>query len=304
MRIALIAHPSLGSKVLEAIIGQGETVTGVFIPGGDPLKDSPLKTVAQGNNIPFYEPADMKDSGVLEAMASGKPELGVLAFVQHIVPMVLLDCPEKGTIMYHPSLLPRHRGGSAMNWTLIHGDEKTGLTIIWPDAGIDTGPILLQKEIDVLPDDTVGSLFFDRLYPMGIVAINEAISLVKEGKSPRIPQDENRATYEPLCRENHGIINWAKPAQEVYNLIRGTNPQPGAVTTFKSGKLKIYDCRLDETVTKAAPGDIVLINDEGFVVACREGGILVRQVRPSASGKISAAEFIQNSGLKPGDRLG
>ena len=304
MRIVLIAHPSLGAKLLEAIVERGEEVVVVFIPGGDLSKPSPLQTLAQDRGIPFYEPARMKEPDVHEAMAAHKPELGVLAFVQDIVPVAVLNCPQKGTIMYHPSLLPRHRGGSAMNWTIIQGETRTGLSIIWPDAGIDSGPILLQKEVDILPDDTVGSLFFDRLYPMGISALTEAVQLVKEGKALRLPQDESRASYEPLCQERHGIIDWAKPGQEVYNLIRGTNPRPGASTTCRGEKLKIFDSRLGGSARWAAPGEVISLGDDGFSVACRGGSIMVRQVQPPASAKVSAAEFARNVGLSMGDRLG
>jgi methionyl-tRNA formyltransferase len=206
--------------------------------------------------------------------------------------------------MYHPSLLPRHRGGSAINWAIIQGDTKTGLSIIWPDAGIDSGPILLQKEVSILPDDTVGSLFFDKLYPMGVAALLEAIQLVKEERAPRIPQDESRATYEPLCREQHGIINWAKPGREVYNLIRGTNPRPGASTICQGEKLKVFDSRLIGSVPESAPGEVIMVGAEGFLVACRDGGIMVKQVQPPGSAKISAVEFVRKANLKNGDRLG
>jgi methionyl-tRNA formyltransferase len=304
VRIVLITHPSLGAKLLEAMLKMGEEVVSVFIPGGDSSRPSPLKTLAQDNDIPVHEPGQIKDAGVGEAMATYQPELGVLAFVQDIVPVAVLNCPRKGMIMYHPSLLPKHRGGSAMNWAIIQGETKTGLSIIWPDAGIDSGPILLQKEVDILPDDTVGSLFFDKLYPMGIEALTEAIQLVKEGRAPRIPQDESRATYEPLCQERHGIINWAEPNQEVYNLIRGTNPRPGASTTYRGEKLKIFDSRLINLAPGAAPGEVILVNDEGFSVASKDGSIMVRQVQLPGSGKISAAEFAENVNLRKGDRLG
>jgi methionyl-tRNA formyltransferase len=304
VRIVLTAHASLGSKLLEAVLKEGEAVAAVFIPGGDPLKPSPLKTLAEETGIPVHEPAHMKEAGVYEAMATCKPELGVLAFIQDIVPVAVLNCPRRGTIMYHPSLLPRHRGGSAMNWAIIQGESKTGLSIIWPDAGIDSGPILLQKEINILPDDTVGSLFFNKLYPMGVDSLVEAIKLIKEGKAPRIPQDESRATYEPLCQPRHARIDWTKPVQEVYNLIRGTNPRPGATTTYRGERLKIFDSGLISSPPAVVPGEIVFVSDEGFVVACQGGSIMVRQVQPSDSGKISAPDFVSNTGLKKGDRLG
>ena len=304
MRIVLISHPSLGSKLLEAILKKGEAVVSVFIPGGDSSRPSPLKILAQDSGIPVYEPVRMKAAGVCEAMAPYKPELGVLAFIQDIVPVAILNCPQNGVIMYHPSLLPKHRGGSAMNWAIIQGESRTGLSIIWPDAGIDSGPILLQEETQILPDDTVGSLFFDRLYPMGVAALTEAIQLVEEGRASHIPQDESQATYEPLCQERHGIISWTKAAREVYNLIRGTNPRPGASTTYRGERLKIFDSGLAGPAPEAAPGEVVLVNNEGFRVACLGGSIMVRQVQPPAAGKVSAAEFAENVSLRNGDRLG
>ena len=303
MRIVLFAHPSLGAKLLEALIDHGEEVAAVFIPGSDPAKSSPLKVTAMKYNIPFHEPGHMKDSGVYETLTQYRPELGILAFVQDLVPTSILDCPAQGTIMYHPSLLPRHRGGSAINWTLIMGDEKTGLSIIWPDDGIDTGPILLQKEVAVSPDDTVGSLYFDKLYPMGIEAMVEAVELIKQGRAPRLTQDESRATYEPLCRERHAIIDWKQPARTVYDLIRGSNPRPGASTTYNGSKIRILDSAMLPDIT-AKPGEVVRVDEAGFVVACREGGILVRQLKPAGGEKTSAADFIKAAGLIPGAYLG
>jgi len=303
MRIVLIAHPSLGSKFLEAIL-EKEVVAAVFTPGGDPEQPGPLKELADKNGIPVHQPRHMKDAGVYGSIASYKPDLGVMAFVADIVSLAILDCPRLGTIMYHPSLLPKHRGGSVLNWPIIQGETKTGLTIIWPNQGIDTGPILLQKAVDILPDDTMGSLFYNKLYPMGVEALVEAIQLVKAGKAPRIPQDNSQATYEPLCREQHGIIDWTKPAQEVYNLIRGTNPQPGASTTWQGQKLKIFDSELIKSAPAGTLGEVTSINEEGFAVACRGGSILVKRVQPAGSGKLNAAEFIKNAKLKKGDRLG
>jgi methionyl-tRNA formyltransferase len=286
------------------MIENREEVVAVIAPVDNQEKPGPLKVLAEAQNIPVHQPARMKETEVLEIMASYKPELGVLAFVSDLVPPALLNCPSQGTIMYHPSLLPRHRGGSAINWTVIQGDTKTGLTIIWPDAGIDTGPILLQKEAAISLDDTVGSLFFDKLYPMGIAAMIEAIQLVKEGKAPRIPQDDSRATYEPLCRTEHAIIDWQKPAPEVYNLIRGTNPQPGASTTWQGQQLKIYDCQLIRSTSGSSPGEIISVTENEFTVAGRDGGILVKKVRPAGSSKIDASVFIREANLKVGMCLG
>ncbi|MBM4430459.1 MAG: methionyl-tRNA formyltransferase, partial [Chloroflexi bacterium] len=231
------------------------------------------------------------------------PELNVLAFVTEILPLQILNYPKLGTIQYHPSLLPKHRGGSAINWAVINGASKTGLTIFWPDEGIDTGPILLQKEVEISPDDTVGSLYFDKLFPLGVEALVESIRLVKQGKAPRIPQDESQATYEGLCTEKDAYIDWSQPAQQVYDLIRGANPQPGATTFYKGKKLKIYDSELIKEPAQA-PGETVAITERGIVVSAQDGLILVKRVLPEdAARKISALEYSQLANLRVGDRL-
>ena len=304
MRLVLIAHSLMGAKVLEALVKAQKEIVAVLVPGGDPENPGPLEKLATQNSIPVHQPSHMKDAGVYESMAVYGPDLGVLAFVQDILPSAVLNCPEKGTIMYHPSLLPKHRGGSAINWAIIQDEKKTGLSIIWIDEGIDTGPILLQKEVDIAPDDTVGSLFRNKLYPMGVDALVEAINLVEEGKAPRIPQDSSQATYEPLCREEHGIINWARSAQEVYNLIRGTNPKPGASTTWQGQRLKIFNSRLAKSPPSAMPGEVISVGEDGFSVACLDGSIMINEVQPVGSSKISAATFAKDVNLNKGGRLG
>jgi len=226
----------------------------------------------------------------------------VMAFVTDIVPESILSHPRLGTIQYHPSLLPRHRGGSAINWAVINGETRTGLTIFWPDKGIDTGPILLQKEIDIAPDDTVGSLYFNKLFPLGIEAVKESIELIRQGKAPRIPQDESQATYESLCTQ--AVVDWNQPADKIYNLIRGTNPQPGATTSYRGAPFKIFDSERRTGNVKGAPGEVIEISESGFLVAAPGGAILIKRVQPKGSPKIAAADFIAQSGLKSGDYLG
>jgi methionyl-tRNA formyltransferase len=209
-----------------------------------------------------------------------------------------------GTIQYHPSLLPRHRGGSAINWAVINGETRTGITIFWPDGGIDTGPILLQKEVEISPDDTVGSLYFEKLFPLGVEALAEAVEMIKKGTAPRIPQDESQATYEGLCTEKDSIIDWSAPIDRVYNLIRGTDPQPGATTYFRGKKLKVFDAKPVYDMAGGLPGRIIDRGADGFVVSVKHGGILVRKVQLDKSPKVEAAEFARQAGLAPNDRLG
>jgi methionyl-tRNA formyltransferase len=303
MRIVLIGQAAFGEKVLEAILEAGEEVVGVFCPPDVSSKPNALRQLAERHDIPVHQPQRMRDPGVFETFQQLQPDLNMMAFVTDIVPERILNLPRCGSIQYHPSLLPRHRGGSAINWAIIHGDRKTGLTIFWPDRGIDTGPILLQKEVEIASDDTTGSLYFDKLFPLGVEAIVTAIKMVSDGTAPKITQDEALATYEPLCTEERSRIDWARPADTIYNLIRGCNPQPGATTTWRGQRLKVFDCQRQLLPQTVAPGEVTGIAADGFSVAASDGTILVKRVQFQGQAKIKAAEFTAGSGLKVGDRL-
>ena len=302
MRIVLIGQAAFGEKTLEALVDMGEEVVGVYTTPDIPGRENPLKQRALQLNIPVFQPEIMRAPQVFEECTRLKPDLNVMAFVTDIVPESILNCPKLGTIQYHPSLLPKHRGGSAINWAVINGETRTGLTIMWVDKGIDTGPILLQKEVDIAPDDTMGSLYFNRLFPMGIEAIKESLELIRQGRAPRVPQDEAHATYEGLCMQ--AAIDWNEPAQKIYNLIRGTNPQPGAITRLGDTQFKVFDSELRTGDIKGAPGEVIEITESGFLVAAQGGAILIKRVQPKGSPKIAAADFIAQSGLKLGDQLG
>ena len=304
MRIVLFGQAAFGEKVLEALVKNGEEVVGVYTSPDVPGKANPLKELALQLEIPVFQPERMRAPKVYDEYIKLKPELNVMAFVTDILPESILKYPRLGTIQYHPSLLPKHRGGSAINWAVINGETKTGLTIFWPEKGIDTGPILLQKEVEISPDDTVGSLYFNKLFPLGIEAIVESIELIKRGTAPRIPQDESQASYEGLCAEKDAVINWHQPASQIYNLIRGTNPQPGATTSLDNRWFKIFDSELRAGVAGGSPGEIIDINSQGFVVAATDGAIFVKRVQVAGSPKITAADFAAQVGLKAGDRLG
>jgi methionyl-tRNA formyltransferase len=302
MRIILVGQGPFGEKVLEALIKKGEDVVGIFTPP-DKRGDA-MKELAEKSKVPFYRPAQMKDPGLLSIFRELKPDLAILAFVTDIIPERLLTVPSIGTLCYHPSLLPRHRGASGINWAIIQGDIRTGLTIFWVDKGIDTGPILLQKEVEVGPNDTTGSLYFSTLFPMGIDAIVEAVELIKKGKAPRIPQDESKATYEPPCDDRVASVDFEKSINDIYNLIRGCDPQPGAYTTFKGKKVRFYDARMTPSASGRKPGEIVAIEEGGLYAVAKGGTIKVGKLRVDKGEKIGPIEFARLVDLKVGDRLG
>jgi methionyl-tRNA formyltransferase len=307
VKIALIGQAAFGNAVLEALLKQGEdSVVGVFCPPDAPGQAlDPVKEAARAAAIPCFQFKRLRSAEAIAQFRALAPDLGVMAFVTDIVPVEILQAPRLGTIQYHPSLLPRHRGPSSINWPIIFGEKETGLTIFWPDAGLDTGPILLQKRTPIGPDDTQGSVYFERLFPMGVEALVEAVALVRAGRAPRIAQDESQASYEGWCRDEHAAIDWSQPAQRVYDLIRGCNPRPGAHTLCYAARLRVFDCELRAGDPGGAPGTVVALGAAGFEVAAGSGGrLLVKRVQPEGGRKLPAAEYAASTRLTVGGRLG
>jgi methionyl-tRNA formyltransferase len=302
MRIVLVGQGPFGEKVLDTLVSRGEDVVGVFCPKDK--RGEAMAATAEGSGVALFRPDKMKDAEVQETYLELRPDLVILAFVTDIIPEALLDIPPIGTICYHPSLLPRHRGASGINWAVIQGDTRTGLTILWVDKGIDTGPILLQKAIAITPEDTTGSLYFNSLFPLGVQAIVEAVDLIKSGKAPKIFQDDALATYEPPCDEKFAGIEWSKPAREVYNLIRGCDPQPGAYSTLKGEKVKFYKASLIEATEEITPGQVIRIGSGEVVVALKGGALKIGKMKAEKGAKLDADEVAKEMGLKVGMRFG
>lgn len=246
----------------------------------------------------------MKNPEVYDMYVKLKPDLVILAFVTDIIPGRLIDLSSLGTICYHPSLLPRHRGASAINWAIMMGDTRTGITIFWVDKGIDTGPILLQKEVEIGPYETTGTLYFNTLFPMGVHAMVEAVELIKKGKAPRIPQDDSKATYEPPCDDRVAALDFERPLKDVYNFIRGCDPQPGAYTTFRGRRVRLYDAKMESFPIEEKAGEIISLDEDGVQIAVMEGIIRIGKLRVEKGEKVGALEFSKLTDLKMGDRFG
>jgi methionyl-tRNA formyltransferase len=267
-----------------------------------------LKDAAIAAGIPVVQPASYRKQEVWEEFRLLSPDLQVMAFVTLFVPEEFLNIPTFGSIQYHPSLLPKGRGASAINWPIIQGETETGLSIFWPDNGLDTGDVLLQKKTPISDTDTLGSVYFDRLFPMGVEAMMESIDLVKAGKAPRIKQDESLATYEGRCLADNAKIDWGKPWRQIDRMIRGCNPAPGAWTTLDGKTLQVFDVKplpaKDPKGIGGKVGEIVEIADDGFSVACADGRIKILRVKPADGGKAAAADFAKTIALATGTRLG
>src|SRR6476646_3309468 len=305
MRIVLVGQQDFGKAVLEAFLARGEQVAGVFCAPEKPgARPDALKVAAQEKGVQLFQFQSLKSPEAREAMKKLSADIGIMAFVLQFAPQDFVSIPKHGTIQYHPSLLPKYRGPSSINWPIIRGDRKTGLTIFRPTDGLDEGPVLLQKETDVGPDDTLGTVYFDRLFPMGVKAMLEAADLVVARKHRETVQDESQASYEGWCRKAEARLYWANHVDFIYNTIRGCNPAPGAWTTLAGAELQIFDARKHLVRTfgavKGKIGEVVEVTDKSFQVTAQGGRIEVQRAKLGDGKKVAATELIASGAIKAG----
>ena len=276
MRIALIGQAPFGAAVFERLVADGHEIVGVFTPrereGGRP---DPLAQAARDAGITLVQPRRWQRRGVVNEdvvaeYEATKPELNVMAFVTQIIPSRVLEFPPLKTIQYHPSILPRHRGRSAINHAIVQGDTMTGVTIFWVDEGLDTGPILLQKSCPIEPDATINSVYREYLFPIGVEAMSEAVQLVEAGQAPRHIQQEADMTYEGPWEGDIAHIDWSQSAQAVHNFIRGSDRAPGAWSEINGERVTLLASTRSDHAGGAA-GEIAAIGEDGMTITCGDG---------------------------------
>ncbi len=305
MRIVIHGQQAFGRGVLERLLERDENIVAVCTAPdkeGRPL--DPLKELALEKGLPVHQPASWKAPESLALMQSFDADICIMAYVLLFIPQSVLDAPKLGSFQYHPSLLPLHRGPSSINWPIAMGSTHTGLSIFWPNEGLDEGEILMQKTCEIGPDETLGDVYFKKLFPMGVDAMIESLDQVKAGTAPRIKQNLDEGSYESWFGKAQAEVDWHKPATTIYNTIRAANPQPGAWTTHQGTTLQIYDSRCVDDV-QGKPGTIVNISDAGILIATGDTqGVLISRVRPTGAGKISASDYAISSGFNIGESLG
>ena len=309
MKVAIVGQQDFGKAVLEAFLARGNQVAGVFCAPEKPgARPDALKTAAQEKGVKLFQFPSLKSEEAKKALKDLDVEIGIMAFVLQFAPQDFVRIPKHGTIQYHPSLLPKYRGPSSINWPMSRGDPKTGLTIFRPTDGLDEGPVILQKETAIGPDDTLGTVYFDRLFPMGVQAMLEAADLVVAGKHRELVQDESQATYEGWFREGESRIHWANHVDVVHNLIRACNPAPGAWTTLGGVKLQIFDCKKHPVRTfgavKGKIGEVVECTAASFQVTAQGGRIEVLRAKLGDGKKVAAGDLLAAGSIKPGQLLG
>ena len=309
MRIALIGQQDFGKAVLEALVARGDTVAGVFVapekPGGKP---DPMRVAAEEKGLKVFQFPSLKAPEAAAAMKALDADIGIMAFVLQFAPQEFVSIPKHGTIQFHPSLLPKYRGPSSINWPITKGETKTGLTIFRPTDGLDEGAVILQKETPISENDTLGTVYFDRLFPMGVAAMLEAADLVVAGKHSEVVQDESQASYEGWFKSAEAKVNWSQHVDWIHDTIRGADPAPGAWTTIGGKKLQLFGSRKHLVRTfgavKGKIGEITEIGAESMRVTAQGGQIELAKVKGEEGKKVSAAEWAKAAGAGTGTILG
>ncbi|XP_030856916.2 mitochondrial 10-formyltetrahydrofolate dehydrogenase isoform X1 [Gorilla gorilla gorilla] len=311
LKLALIGQSLFGQEVYSHLRKEGHRVVGVFTVPDKDGKADPLALAAEKDGTPVFKLPKWRVKGktikeVAEAYRSVGAELNVLPFCTQFIPMDIIDSPKHGSIIYHPSILPRHRGASAINWTLIMGDKKAGFSVFWADDGLDTGPILLQRSCDVEPNDTVDALYNRFLFPEGIKAMVEAVQLIADGKAPRIPQPEEGATYEGIQKKENAEISWDQSAEVLHNWIRGHDKVPGAWTEINGQMVTFYGSTLlNSSVPPGEPLEIKgakkpgLVTKNGLVLFGNDGKALMVRNLQFEDGKMIPASQYFSTGEMP-----
>ena len=310
MRLVFMGTPDFATASLEALLKSGHSVVGIVTQPDRPkgrgniLTPSPVKLLAQREQISLLQPLKMKDPEFFHALAGWKPDLIAVAAFGRILPPMILSLPLLGCINVHGSILPKYRGAAPIQWAIINGETEIGVTTMLMDEGMDTGAILLQETIPITPDDTVGTLS-PRLAELGGNLLVETITRLKAGTLIPRPQDSSRATLAPLLKKEDGIIDWALPATALANRIRGLAPWPGAYTTVAGGdRWTIWRARkVPGSVTKA-PGVIVAVTHEAIHVATGDGILAVMELQAANSRRMAVSQYLAGHPVAVGLQLG
>ena len=303
MRLIVMGQQAFGKDVLTKLLNAGtDDVVAVYCEPDRGDKIDPIKEFALEQGLPVEQPSNFDDAAALATLKGYDADLMVMAFVNVFVPEAARDTPTHGSICFHPSLLPKYRGPSAVNWPIIMGDTKSGFSWFYPSDGLDEGDSLMQWECEIGQDDTVIDLYFKKIYPVAVDSVLQVVDHFRDGAPPHIVPDEAQATYERRCTKKHARIDWNKPVGQVYNLIRGTNPAPGAWTVVNGAELGVFDCA-------RVPGDgisarVMEVSDDGVTVQCVGGRIQIKRVRPAGEGKVPASEWAAAASIEKGMTLG
>jgi methionyl-tRNA formyltransferase len=303
-RILFMGTPAFALPALRVLHEQNYPIVGVVSqpdrPKGRGLKEvaPPVKILAQEFGLPVYQPEKVKDPSFMELLAMLKPEMIVVAAFGQILPKTVIDYPPMQCLNIHPSLLPKYRGAAPLNWQIIRGETKTGVTIMLMDEGMDSGDILLQEETLLRMDETYGDLH-DRLAQFGASLLIKTIEQVIAGAAQRKPQDTSGVTFAPLLKKETGKIDWRNPVFDIVNLIRGLSPSPAAYTSMDGLSLKIFTAVAKHCNVDQSPGTIGAVCTDGLSVAASDGHVILKDVQLAGKKRMLISDFLRGHRLKP-----
>jgi methionyl-tRNA formyltransferase len=305
VRVVFMGSPEFAVPCLVALARAHEVVLAVSQPDkpagrGGQLAAPAVKTAALELGIPVIQPRSAKTGELRDALVASGAELAVVVAYGKILPPAVLEALPKGCINVHASILPRYRGAAPVQWSVIHGDAETGVAIMQLDAGMDTGPVLLERRVAIDPDETSGELLA-RLAPIGAAALLEAVAAIAAGTAQPVAQDHAAATHAPMLAKSDGAIDFSQPARAVAARIRGVDPWPGAQAMLRGQLTKLFRAR--PAPGSGAPGSVLAVDAAGLVVACGEGAVLIREIQASGRKRMAAAQFAAGRGIAVGDVL-
>jgi methionyl-tRNA formyltransferase len=307
MRLIFIGSGEIGVPTLEGL-ARAHEVCAVFTRPDRPAgrgqrpQPTPIKEAALKLGLPLYQPESVKLPESLELIRGLEPELIVVAAYGEILSKELLSIPKRGAINLHASLLPKYRGAAPVQWAIIRGEKETGITTFLMDEGMDTGEILLQRAIPIEEEDTAGSLYA-KLAQLGAEVMLATLEGLERGTLKPRPQDHSQATYAPKIKKEMGQLDWAKPSRELFNLIRGLNPDPGAFTFFRGKRLKVHRSRVIPGEFPGSPGEVVDVKS-GLIVKAGDGALELLEVQPEGKKRMSGPDFVRGYRVAKGERLG
>lgn len=309
MKIVFMGTPEFAVPCLQKIIDEGHEVLAVVTQPDKPkgrgkkLAMPPVKELALKYNLDVYQPVKAREESFVEKLKEINPELIVVVAFGQILPKSILDIPKFGCVNVHASLLPKYRGAAPLNWVIINGEEKTGVTTMYMDVGLDTGDMILKSEIPLDDEITAGELH-DKMMIDGANVLKETIDLIAQGKAPREKQNDDETCYSPIMDKTLGNIDWNKSAKDIHNLVRGVNPWPSAYTTYENQTMKIWKTKVVDKNSDKAPGTILKVDKEGIEVNTGNGVIQISEIQMSGKKRMVVSEYIKGNTISTDIVLG
>lgn len=309
MRIVFMGTPEFAVPSLEALLRSEDQVVGVVSQPDRPkgrghqLIAPPVRLVAERAGIPVLQPLKIRTPEFLQALSVWQPDLIAVAAYGRILHTPILRLPPMGCVNVHGSLLPKYRGAAPVQWAVINGETKTGITTMLMDEGMDTGPMLLQEKLEISPDDTAGTLA-PRLAELGGQLLVGTIAQLKAGTLMPKKQDDGQATLAPILKKEDGLINWTMNATALANRVRGLSPWPGAYTFFGGERWNLWKAVSNVGARTDKPGTIVAVNKQAIVVATGDGLLNIREIQTANSKRMSVGQFLAGHRVITGGQLG